>query len=180
MNESIDLEQNGGTWRTKSELAAHFGCDKRTIGNWMRRKIIPFVRIRGVLRFYLQDCESALCQYRQKPFWESGKAGRDTAPIPQQASPPPPDAPAQSGPSRNANLILLQVLFTNRHQIERALAVLGECSSASNSASCPAAEAGKWILLLLPEDHEGRNHTGIPEKGGDTAREISSDHHPKQ
>lgn len=172
MNESIDLEQDGRTWMTKSELAEHFGCDKRTIGNWMRRKIIPFVKIRGVLRFNLRDCEAALCQYRQKPFWDSGKpAARDTVPVPQQTSPPPPDEAPPSPPSFDTSLILLKGQFTNREQVERALAALGERNNFSKPTACSIAEIGKWILLLIPGGQD-RDFKSVTDNGADTVRDI--------
>src|ERR1051326_1919742 len=59
-------QNQGSDWVTKAQLASHLACDKRTIGNLMRRRILPFVKIRGLLRFDLAECEAAFRRYRSQ------------------------------------------------------------------------------------------------------------------
>ncbi len=44
---------------TKAELAAHYGCSSRTIGRWMSRRLIPYVKL-GRPIFYLSEVDAAL------------------------------------------------------------------------------------------------------------------------
>jgi excisionase family DNA binding protein len=53
-------------WHNKTEVAAHFGIGKRTVTDWMRRRLIPFVKVGHVVRFNLLDCESAIRNYQVK------------------------------------------------------------------------------------------------------------------
>lgn len=50
-------------WRSKKEIAAHFGIGLRTVTDWMRRRIMPFVKVGGVVRFCVPDCEAAVRKY---------------------------------------------------------------------------------------------------------------------
>lgn len=59
-------EKNGLKWHSKKEIAAHFGIGVRTVTDWMRRRIIPFVKVGHVVRFSLSDCESAIRSYLVK------------------------------------------------------------------------------------------------------------------
>lgn len=54
-------------WRSKKEIAAHFGIGLRTVTDWMRRRIMPFVKVGGVVRFCITDCESAVRKYLVNP-----------------------------------------------------------------------------------------------------------------
>lgn len=51
----IDVHMNEQTsndkWCSKKEIAAHFGIGVRTVTDWMRRRIIPFVKVGHVVRF---------------------------------------------------------------------------------------------------------------------------------
>ena len=51
-------------WHNKKEVAAHFGIGLRTVTDWMRRRLIPFVKVGHVVRFNLSDCETAIRNYQ--------------------------------------------------------------------------------------------------------------------
>lgn len=53
-------------WHSKKQIAGHFGVGLRTVTDWMRRRIIPFVKVGHVVRFHLPDCESAIRKYQVK------------------------------------------------------------------------------------------------------------------
>jgi excisionase family DNA binding protein len=55
---------NEGTWHSKKQIADHFGIGLRTVTDWMRRRIIPFVKVGHVVRFSLADCEIAIRKYK--------------------------------------------------------------------------------------------------------------------
>ena len=50
-------------WRSKRDISAHFGIGLRTVSDWMRRRILPFVKVGGVVRFCVPDCEAAVRKY---------------------------------------------------------------------------------------------------------------------
>jgi hypothetical protein len=62
MNESVDSEE-AKEWCTKRQVSSHFGVGVRTITNWMQRRILPYVKIGGVVRFHLPDCEAAMRKF---------------------------------------------------------------------------------------------------------------------
>lgn len=43
---------------TKQQLAQHFNVSARTIENWRRRGVLPYVKVGKVLRFKLSEVES--------------------------------------------------------------------------------------------------------------------------
>ena len=51
-------------WCSKKEIALHFGIGLRTVTDWMRRRILPFVKVGRVVRFHLPDCEEAVRKYQ--------------------------------------------------------------------------------------------------------------------
>jgi hypothetical protein len=53
-------------WLSKRDIALHFGIGLRTVTDWMRRRILPFVKVGGVVRFHLPDCEAAVRKYQVK------------------------------------------------------------------------------------------------------------------
>ena len=57
-------------WKTKAELAAYYHCDIRTITNWMKRRILPFVKIRRLVRFNVVDCDRATLKYTRNKLVE--------------------------------------------------------------------------------------------------------------
>lgn len=157
MHESTSKAQPGRSWATKAEVAAHFGCDKRTIGNLMRRKIIPYVKIRGLLRFNLADCEAAMGQYRSRPFWErEAQSGGRASPGPRQEAIPTPPAPEESAPPAaqpgEPPLTVMRGAFTDLGQLRGALAALIPDLEATGTEPRlpPGVTAGCWILVVVP------------------------------
>jgi hypothetical protein len=57
-------------WKTKREIAAHYKCDIRTITKYMRRGILPFIKIARFVRFDVNDCDRAMEKYRSKTIFE--------------------------------------------------------------------------------------------------------------
>jgi hypothetical protein len=53
-------------WRSKMETAQHYGIGLRTVTDWMNRRILPFVKVGGVVRFHLPDCDVAVRKYQIK------------------------------------------------------------------------------------------------------------------
>ena len=142
MSELDLLKQPESKWVTKRQLAAHFGCDVRTIGNWMRRRILPFVKIRGVLRFDLLNCEQALAQFRSKTLLERGQGPSATSPAKPAA--PPPLAPPQPVHPEST---VLQGVFGSPAEVPLALK---EVLSRGEMAGVAALKEGRWILVLVP------------------------------
>ena len=53
-------------WRSKKQLADHYGCSIRTIENLMRGRVLPFVKIRRFIRFNVIECDKAMEKYKQR------------------------------------------------------------------------------------------------------------------
>jgi excisionase family DNA binding protein len=49
---------------TKEELAPHLRIGHRTVDDWMRRGIIPFLKIGKAVRFRLPDVLESLSRFR--------------------------------------------------------------------------------------------------------------------
>jgi hypothetical protein len=52
---------NGGSNKTRTD-----GGSIRTIGNLMRGRALPFVKIRRFLRFNVIECDKAVAKYKQR------------------------------------------------------------------------------------------------------------------
>lgn len=57
---------NNERWSCKKEIAQHFGIGLRTVTDWMKRRILPFVKVGRVVRFHLPECELAVKKYQVK------------------------------------------------------------------------------------------------------------------
>ncbi|MEJ6579661.1 MAG: hypothetical protein QNL68_07655 [Akkermansiaceae bacterium] len=57
-------------------LAKHYGVSTRCVSNWQAAGIIPFTRIRRVVRFDLDEIEAALEKYKVKVWDKTGKEVR--------------------------------------------------------------------------------------------------------
>ena len=65
--ETISIDCSPETpWRTKKEIAARYKCDIRTITNFMRRGILPYVKIGRFVRFNVMECDEALEQHHKR------------------------------------------------------------------------------------------------------------------
>jgi hypothetical protein len=53
-------------WRNKTEMAQYYRCDIKTITNWMRRRILPFVKIGRYVRFDLRECDQAMDKFKRR------------------------------------------------------------------------------------------------------------------
>lgn len=49
----------GRTWRTKQEIALHFQIGVRTVTKLMSRRILPYSKLRNLVRFDVAECERA-------------------------------------------------------------------------------------------------------------------------
>jgi hypothetical protein len=57
----VSLESEAATpWRTKSEMATYYDVDIRTITNFMRRGVLPYVKIGRFVRFHIEKCDCAM------------------------------------------------------------------------------------------------------------------------
>lgn len=56
----MNTSNNGRNWKTREEIAAHYNVSPRTISNYMKRRILPYVKIDGVVRFDLEECDRAM------------------------------------------------------------------------------------------------------------------------
>ena len=50
----------------KSAIASHYSVSTRTIDNWIQRRIIPYVKIRGVVRFRISEVDAAIARFEVK------------------------------------------------------------------------------------------------------------------
>lgn len=55
-------------WRTKTEIAAHFKCNVRTITNYMQRGMLPYVKVGRWLRFDRRECDAAIKKLESVAF----------------------------------------------------------------------------------------------------------------
>ncbi|MGV3756051.1 MAG: helix-turn-helix domain-containing protein [Verrucomicrobiota bacterium] len=62
-----------GKWMTKEELARYYRCSPRTINNYMRRRILPYVKIGRVTRFNVAACDQAMLVFQTKTIWETNE-----------------------------------------------------------------------------------------------------------
>jgi hypothetical protein len=60
------MQNSPSLWRNKRQMAAHYGCDIRTITNFMRRRILPFVKIGRFVRFDIGECDQAMERYKRR------------------------------------------------------------------------------------------------------------------
>jgi len=86
-------------WRTKQQIAEHFQCDQRTISNWMRRRILPFTKVRGLLRFDPEACDRAFNAFQtHSRFLEPAASRKEPAPSAMVPPPPPPSGATELHP----------------------------------------------------------------------------------
>ena len=49
---------------TKEEIAGHYSIGLRTVNAWMKKRILPYLKIGRVVRFNLADCDAALSKFK--------------------------------------------------------------------------------------------------------------------
>jgi len=63
-------------WKSKREIAAYFKCHPRTINNFMRRRILPFVKVGRFVRFDPEECDRALARFKLRGFFGDEEASQ--------------------------------------------------------------------------------------------------------
>ena len=61
---------NGRAWVNREGIAEHFGISMRTVANFQRRRILPFVKVGGLVRFNVAKCERALMKFESKSIFD--------------------------------------------------------------------------------------------------------------
>jgi hypothetical protein len=54
---STQDEYAGRHWKTKAEIAGHFQIGLRTVTKLMQRRILPFAKLRNLVRFDPSECD---------------------------------------------------------------------------------------------------------------------------
>lgn len=60
VSSGINLLTPAEGWVGKKEAAKHFNVSQRTLQNWMKKGVIPYVRIGRNVRFKLSDVDQAV------------------------------------------------------------------------------------------------------------------------
>jgi hypothetical protein len=47
-------------WVKKADVAAHFNLSKRSVDNWMKRGLLPYIRVGRNVRFRLSEAEGTI------------------------------------------------------------------------------------------------------------------------
>jgi hypothetical protein len=58
--------RNNEEWFNKKQIALRYNIGERTVTDWMKRRILPFVKVGRVVRFHLPECELAVKKYQVK------------------------------------------------------------------------------------------------------------------
>ena len=70
-NTSAEPVAMGKQWCTREQIAEHFQIGLRTVGNLMRRKVLPYNKTANLVRFERRDCDLAFEEfgigYKSKP-----------------------------------------------------------------------------------------------------------------
>src|SRR5688500_3798200 len=69
--EQAVADQFGTPTITKEEVAKHFRVTVRTIENWQRRGVVPYVKIGKVVRFKVSDIEKYWSKHFTVRRWGS-------------------------------------------------------------------------------------------------------------
>ena len=68
--DSEPISSSARIWKSKREIAAHLGCTERHINTLMRRRILPYIKHRGFVRFDLEECDRALEVFKTRSHFE--------------------------------------------------------------------------------------------------------------
>lgn len=111
-------------WLTKAELAAHLKCTARHINTLMKRRILPYLKTRGLVRFDLNECEHSLEMYKTRSRFEHilGAMGSPLASAPQ----PPCGKQAELAPPLSSAAAPETLPLSGSAATARAFASLGE------------------------------------------------------
>ena len=52
------------SWVTKNTVALHLGIGVRTVNTWMKRRILPYLKVGRIVRFNLIACDAATQKYQ--------------------------------------------------------------------------------------------------------------------
>jgi len=63
-NLPVELVTAEKQWRTREQVAQHFQFGLRTVGNLMRRKILPYCKSANLVRFELSDCDRSFEKFQ--------------------------------------------------------------------------------------------------------------------
>ena len=53
-------EPKGKNWRNRHDIAQHLGISIRQVSNLQRRRVLPYIKIGRIVRFCIEDCDTAL------------------------------------------------------------------------------------------------------------------------
>ena len=75
-NSTSTVEKVGGTWKADNVCDEYNVC-RRTVSYWQERKIIPFIRVGGVIRFDPVAVRNALKNYEVKAIEPVRRRGKE-------------------------------------------------------------------------------------------------------
>lgn len=81
-------------WKTKREMADYLGCTQRHINTLMRRRVLPYIKHRGFVRFDLEECDRALEAFKTRSLFGTPER-RPPPPLPRPLAPPLPPGNGQ-------------------------------------------------------------------------------------
>jgi hypothetical protein len=61
---------NENVWVTRQQIAQHFGFSVRTVANFQRRRVFPFIKIGRLVRFNKKKCEQALIKFETQSIFD--------------------------------------------------------------------------------------------------------------
>jgi hypothetical protein len=70
-NDNGSRELAAREWKTKREIAVYYKCSVRSISNFMRRRILPFIKIGRFVRFEAGECDLAMEKFKNRSKYDS-------------------------------------------------------------------------------------------------------------
>jgi hypothetical protein len=68
---TVQADLIGRQWKTREEIAGHFQISPRTVGGWMRCKILSYNKIGTLVRFELLPCDRAFEKFKSHSALEA-------------------------------------------------------------------------------------------------------------
>lgn len=62
---------DGIPWRTKREIALHFQIGERTVTRFMNQQLLPYTKIRNLVRFDLSACDRAFRSFTVETLYRA-------------------------------------------------------------------------------------------------------------